>query len=77
MNDLIIFFEEVNNRSLEYTMEIYYSSIVDWRVTIGYKYTHPRHGEMIVDVQHCDKEYVFAKAQVLFKEWLLEHESGY
>lgn len=77
MNDLVNFFEQVNKHSLKYTLEIYYSSIMDWCVTIGFKYTHPRHGETIVHVQNCDKELVFAKAQVLFKEWLLEHEGGY
>jgi hypothetical protein len=58
-------------------IEIYYSSIVDWNIKIGYKSTSVHHGEIILDIQHCDVNYVFAKAQVLLKEWLMENKGGY
>lgn len=31
----------------------------------------------IINVQSCDIELAFAKAQVQLKEWLLENEGGY
>ena len=31
----------------------------------------------IVNIQDCDVDLAFAKAQVQLKEWLLENEGGY
>jgi|688.fasta_scaffold506724_2 hypothetical protein len=76
MNEFLVFFNE-KRRIYGWSLEIYYSSIMDWCITIGYKTTHPKHGDTILHVQSCDMEYVFAKAQVELKEWLLENEGGY
>lgn len=67
-------FETYNHHSsrLGLRMEVYHSNIVDWRITIDH-----RTMGTIVDVQHCDYQYVFAKAQVNLKEWLSEHNGGY
>jgi len=57
-------------------MEIYHSSIVDWRITIEKRKTLTE-GDLIVDVQHCDYKYALAKAEVELKEWLSENNGGY
>jgi len=57
--------------------ELYYSSIMDFCFTIGYKTTHPKHGEKILVIQSCDLNYVMAKAETEFKEWLMENYDGY
>lgn len=74
MDDFLRFFDGVSDkRSLR--LEITYSSIVDWCITVQ-RYVDNR-WKNIVDVQHCDMEYAFAKAQVELKEWFLENEGGY
>lgn len=75
MEDFLRFYNQVKKSS--WTLEIYNSSIIDWRITIGFISMHTKHGETIIDVQDCDIEYVFAKAQVLLKDWLTENEGGY
>lgn len=59
-------------------LEIYYSKIMDWCITI-YKKGCVKNGEdlQIVSVQSCDVEYAFAKAQVELKDWLMENDGGY
>ena len=59
-------------------LDIYYSKIMDWCIHV-YKKGCGDNGEDldIVNVQDCDMELCFAKAQVEIKEWLLEHEGGY
>jgi hypothetical protein len=76
MEDFLRFFNGYCKKEF-YELNVHYTSISDWIIEIGFKCTHPRHGEIIVHVQHCDMEYAFAKAQVNFKEWLLENEGGY
>lgn len=76
MESFLKFYDGVNFKN-GFALEIYHSSIVDWSICIGYKATNPKHGEYIVKVQHCDMELAFAKAQVEFKEWLLENKGGY
>ena len=74
MNDFLRFFDSISDkRSLR--LEITYSSIVDWYITVQ-RYTDSK-WKNIVDVQNCDMEYAFAKAQVELKDWLLENEGGY
>jgi hypothetical protein len=75
VEDFINFFNEKNKG--QWTLEIYYLSIMDWCLTIGYKKTHPKYGEQLILLQDSDLDYVFAKAQVLFKDWLMENEGGY
>lgn len=60
-----------------WNLSIYHSSIVDWTIQIGYKTTHPKYGELIIDIQESDMDLAFAKAQVELKKWLLENEEGY
>jgi hypothetical protein len=76
MNEFIKLYDD---KSYErgWSLEIYHSSIMDWCITVGYKVTHPKHGETLIRVQNCDVEFAFAKAQVELKEWLSEHEGGY
>lgn len=75
MQEFIRFYNEKNKGA--WTLEIYHSSIMDWCITIGYKTTHSRNGETIIHIQDGDMDLAFAKAQVAFKEWLLENEGGY
>ena len=58
--------------------ELYYSSIMDWCVTVGYKTTHIKHNEdPFVSVQDCDLRFALAKAEIEVKEWLRENKDGY
>ena len=70
MSDFLIFFDEIKKRE-KLTLKIYYSNIMDWCIDI-YK-----DNKKIVFFNDCDKELVFAKAQVLLKEWLIENNGGY
>lgn len=76
MDDFLKFYDSIKNNH-GWALEIYHSSIMDWAITIGYKVTHPKHGETILHVQHCDMELTFAMAHVELKKWLLENEGGY
>jgi hypothetical protein len=76
MSDFLKFYDRIKHNK-GWALEIYHSSIMDWCISIGYKTTHPKHGEMILYVQSCDMELAFAKAQVELKEWLLKNEGGY
>ena len=76
MNGFFEIFERHAYR-LGWNLNIYYSSITDWHLTVGYKCTHSKHGEEILCVQDSDREFVFAKAQVLLKEWMIENHEGY
>ncbi len=70
MNEFLNFFDEMRTRQ-GYKLKIYYSSIMDWNIEIYL-------GEKkIFGIQDCDKELAFAKAQVLFKEWLIKNNEGY
>ncbi|ADZ82693.1 hypothetical protein [Cellulosilyticum lentocellum] len=60
-----------------FNLEVYYSSIVDWSIKVGYKCTNKNHGETVIDVQDCDMEFAFAKAQVQLKEWMIKNKGGY
>lgn len=66
-------------------VEIYYSKIMDWciRVTkVGCAPDYPgspRDGDdaVLCNVQDCDMNLAFAKAQVEVKEWLSKFNGGY
>lgn len=75
MLEFIRFYDEVNEG--DWYLEIYHSSIMDWCISVGYKTTHHRRGETIINIQDCDMNLAFAKAQVAFKEWLRENKGGY
>ena len=72
MHPLLKLFDEQLHGDI-YSLEVYYSSIVDWSIQIGFKLSD----EVIVHVQHCDIDYAFAKAETEFKDWLLENKGGY
>lgn len=76
MNEFLNFYNRIKNTH-PWSLTIYHSSISDWVITIGYKTTHVKNGEEIINVQNCDMEYAFAKAQIELKEWLLNNEGGY
>lgn len=77
MDDFLKFFAEKVKR---YPMhiEIYYSKVMDWCINIYKKniWTGEKEEE-IVDIQNCDMELAFAKAQVELKKWFMENEGGY
>ena len=77
MNEFLKFFDEKKD-SFPMHMEIYYSSMVDWSISV---WTGRNGGyvnrKKIVNVQHPDIEYAFAKAQVELKDYLSEYEGGY
>ncbi|WP_088832723.1 hypothetical protein [Paenibacillus tyrfis] len=57
--------------SLGLKLEIYHSSIIDWRITVE------KQNKIIIDVQHSDYKYALAKAEVELKDWLSENIGGY
>lgn len=77
MNEFLKFFDE-KVKTYPMHLEIYYSKIMDWCITV-YKKGCGENGEdiTILAVQSCDMELAFAKAQVELKEWLSENEGGY
>ena len=66
-------------------MEIYYSKIMDWCITVTKKgcakefpkSAHEGDDVIMVQVQDLDMELCFAKAHVAIKEWLIENVGGY
>lgn len=76
MESFLKWFDEIAD-NYGFAMDIRYSSVVDWSITIGYKYTHQNKDDIVVQVQDCDIDLAFAKAQVQLKEWLLENKDGY
>lgn len=73
MNEFIRFFDE-KVRDYPMHLEIYYSKIMDWCIRV---YKKMETDIEIVNVQDCDVDLAFAKAQVELKEWLLKNEGGY
>ena len=77
MNEFLKFFD---SKVHDYPMhlEIGYNKTCDWIIYI-YKKGCGEDGKylIIVSVQNCDMELVFAMAHVKLKEWLLENEGGY
>ena len=76
MEAFLKFFDSIADQN-EFNLEIYYSSIVDWCITVGYKSTSKNHGVKVISVQECDPELAFAKAQVQLKEWISTNKGGY
>ena len=77
MNEFLKFFDE-KVKTYPMHLEIYYSKIMDWCITV-YKKGCGQNGDdlNILAVQSCDMELAFAKAHVELKEWLSENEGGY
>ena len=77
MNEFLQFFDKVKY-NYPMHMEIYYSSMLDWCITIWTgRSSSFANRKKIVNIQNCDMEYAFAKAHVDLKDYLSEHEGGY
>ena len=85
MDDFLRFFDE-KRHTFPMHLEVYYSKICDWCITItkkGCASDYPKaetvNGAdvLIVQEQDCDMELCFAKAHVALKEWLSDFEGGY
>lgn len=84
MNEFLLFVDELRN-SFPIHVEIYYSKVMDWVITITKKgcasdYPKSRHygdDAILVQEQGCDMQLVFAQAHVHLKEWLIENCGGY
>lgn len=74
MSEFLRFIDELRERRRIW-LEIAYSSVVDWDITIHLIVENQK--KCVVNVQHCDMEYAFAKAHVELKDWLSENEGGY
>lgn len=58
--------------------ELYYSKTVDWVLKIWKKGCAADGSDIeICNIQDTDVNYVLAKGEVLFKEWLTENNGGY
>lgn len=77
MTEFLKFFDE-KVKTYPMHMEICYSKVMDWTIYV-YRLGCGENGEILVlvDVQDCDMELAFAKAQVQLKNWFLENEGGY
>ena len=68
--------------SIGLTINIYYSSIVEWNIEIGFKYTRQKHiekyGSPFIEVNNeCDLNKALAKAYVELTDWLSNNNDGY
>lgn len=84
MCDFLKFMDELAH-NFPVHVEIYYSKIMDWCITV-YKEgcardypESPRHEDdaILCQVEDLDMELCFAKAHVAVKEWMREHKGGY
>lgn len=77
MNDFLLFFAETVKRYPMH-LEIYYSKICDWSIYVFKKRCGKNGSDLVIcNIQDCDIELAFAKAQVKLKEFLLKNEGGY
>jgi len=84
MNDFLKFMDELKD-CFPFHMEIYYSKIMDWCITVTRKgcakefpnSAHDGDDVIMVQEQDLDMELCFAKAHVAVKEWLRENNGGY
>ena len=84
MEDFLEFFDQLTE-GFPLHMEIYHSKVLDWCIVITKKgcaedYPTAEHDGtdvVLVEVQHIDMKYCFAKAHVDLKEWLMEYNGGY
>ena len=74
MSEFLRFIDELMGRRKVW-LEVAYSSVIDWCITVHFVVENEK--KCVVAVQHCDMEYVFAKAHAELKDWLSENEGGY
>lgn len=77
MTEFLKFFDKIVEDNPMH-LEIGYNKATDWCIYI-YKMGCGQNEKdlVIVNIQDCDMELCFAKAQVQLKEWLLENNGGY
>ena len=84
MTEFLLFMNDLKD-SFPFHLEIYYSKVMDWCITVTKKNcaneypNSPRIGNdaVIASVQENDMQLCFAKAHVAVKEWLIENNGGY
>lgn len=84
MTDFLRFIDELR-RNFPIHLEIYYSKIMDWCITVtkvgcADDYPNSEHigsDAILCRVQDLDMQLCFAKAHVCVKEWLCENAGGY
>ena len=84
MSDFLLFIDDLRRR-FPVHVEIYYSKIMDWCITVqkkGCADQYPKSVRIKEDavlcaVQNSDIALAFAQAHVAVKEWLMENEGGY
>ena len=74
MSEFLRFIDELSERRKVW-LEIAYSYVLDWCIAVHLIVENER--KCVVEVQHCDMEYVFSKAHAELKDWLSENEGGY
>lgn len=73
MNEFFKIYDKYSsNKHLK--LEISHSDITDYCLTVFQKSDE---NVPIISIQDNDYELLFAKGQVVLKEWLLEHNGGY
>lgn len=77
MVELLRFFDE-KTRDYPLHLSISYCRICDWRIHIFKRGANPDGSDIeIFDDNHCDAEYLAAKAQIALKDHLSEYCGGY
>ena len=84
MNDFLIFVDELV-RVFPVHVEIYYSKLMDWCITVTKRgcaadYPESQHAgddAILVREQGSDMQLIFAKAHVELKQWLIKNNCGY
>lgn len=84
MNDFLLYYDHLSER-FPLHLEITQNKITDWCVRItkkGCARDYPGvvsdgGDAVLVNVQGGDMEYVFARAHVALKDWMMEYEGGY
>ena len=84
MSDFLTFYEYLTQR-FPLHLEITQNKITDWCIRITKRGGARDHqgvvcdgrDEVLVSEQHGDMEYVFTRAHVALKDWMMEYEGGY
>lgn len=84
MNDFLLFYDHLSER-FPLHLEITQNKITDWCIRITKKGGAGNYpgaacdgGDIVlVSVQGGDMAYVFARAHVVLKDWMMNYEGGY
>lgn len=78
MNEFIKFFNSHVKPNYSMHLVISYCKICDWRIHIFIRKGNDDGSDLtIFDDNHCDAEYLAAKAQIALKDYLSETYGGY